>query len=59
VLPPRFDAAYLNNPKPSYPPLARRLGEEGRVTLRVHVTPDGLPQKHVSSLITLYEATSL
>jgi protein TonB len=45
VLPPRFDAAYLNNPKPSYPPLARRMGEEGKATLRVHVTPEGLPER--------------
>ena len=45
VLPPRFDAAYLNNPKPPYPPLARRMGEEGKATLRVLVTADGLPER--------------
>jgi protein TonB len=45
VQPPRFDAAYLNNPKPPYPPLARRMGEEGKATLRVLVTPDGLPER--------------
>ncbi len=39
----RFDAAYLNNPKPVYPNASRRLGEEGRVVLRVHVDPDGRP----------------
>ena len=38
---PRFDAAYLNNPAPAYPSLSRRLGEEGRVLLRVLVDPDG------------------
>jgi protein TonB len=38
---PRFDADYLHNPKPVYPPLARRMGEEGRVVLRVHVRADG------------------
>jgi protein TonB len=38
---PRFDADYLDNPKPPYPPLSRRMGEQGRVVLRVHVTPDG------------------
>lgn len=43
--PPRFDAAYLNNPKPPYPPLARRLGEEGQATLRVLVTPEGRPER--------------
>lgn len=37
----RFDAAYLNNPKPHYPAISRRLGEEGKVLLRVKVAPDG------------------
>lgn len=40
---PRFDAAYLHNPLPEYPLLSRRMGEEGRVLLRVRVMPDGLP----------------
>ena len=39
---PRFDAAYLQNPPPVYPPLARHLGEQGRVLLRVFVTADGV-----------------
>jgi protein TonB len=38
-----FDAAYLRNPKPVYPPMSRRLREEGKVMLRVNVLPDGLP----------------
>lgn len=38
---PRFDADYLHNPAPAYPPLSRRLAEEGRVTLRVFVEPGG------------------
>lgn len=42
LTPPRFNAAYLNNPPPVYPPILRRAGEEGRVVLRVFVTPDGL-----------------
>ncbi|NTV10441.1 MAG: energy transducer TonB [Zoogloea sp.] len=41
VSPPRFDAAYLDNPPPAYPASARRNGEEGRVLLRVHVTTGG------------------
>lgn len=41
VVPPQFDAAYLDNPIPAYPPLSRRLGEQGRVMLRVYVAPDG------------------
>ena len=37
----RFDADYLRNPAPTYPPLSRRMGEEGKVILRVSVTPQG------------------
>lgn len=37
----RFDADYLHNPKPVYPPFSRRAGEEGRVLLRVRVSPAG------------------
>lgn len=40
---PRFDADYLDNPKPVYPYLSRKLKEEGRVVLRVQVAADGLP----------------
>ena len=49
---PRFDADYLDNPKPPYPAISRRLSEQGRVVLRVHVDADGRPaevQLHVSS----------
>ena len=42
---PSFDAAYLNNPKPAYPMMARRLGEEGRVLLRVHISAEGRAEK--------------
>ena len=38
---PRFDAAYLDNPAPTYPALSRRIGEEGRVVLRVFVDASG------------------
>jgi protein TonB len=41
VTPPIFNADYLANPKPPYPALSRRLAEQGRVVLRVHVTPGG------------------
>lgn len=40
---PRFDADYLLNPAPVYPALARRMGEEGKVLLRVFVEPAGRP----------------
>ena len=39
----RFDAAYLRNPPPRYPPIARRLGEQGRIVLRVRVDAGGNP----------------
>jgi protein TonB len=41
VIPPRFDAAYLDNPAPPYPPMSRRMGEQGKVMLHVFVNPDG------------------
>lgn len=38
----RVDAKYANdNPTPVYPAMARRLGQEGAVTLRVMVDPQG------------------
>lgn len=45
VVPPRFDAAYLDNPAPPYPPLSRRMGEQGTVILRVLVSPAGNAQQ--------------
>lgn len=50
--PPRFDAAYLDNPRPPYPMLSRRMGEQGTVQLRVQVDAGGQPldvKIHVSS----------
>lgn len=38
---PRFDAEYLNNPRPAYPAMSRRLGEQGKVVLRVLVSGEG------------------
>lgn len=38
--PPR-PADYLTNPKPPYPALSRRLGEEGTVRLNILINPDG------------------
>ncbi|MBX9870864.1 MAG: energy transducer TonB [Burkholderiaceae bacterium] len=42
---PSSDAAYLNNPKPSYPALSRRLGEQGKVVVRVLIGVDGTAQQ--------------
>ena len=36
-----FAADYLSNPRPAYPPLARRRGEEWQVLLRVLVSTAG------------------
>lgn len=45
ITPPRFDAAYLHNPPPAYPARSRRLGETGRVLLRVLVTATGAAER--------------
>ena len=42
---PSSDAAYLNNPRPSYPALSRRLGEQGKVVVRVLIGVDGTAQQ--------------
>lgn len=38
---PSSSADYLNNPRPPYPPLSKRLGEQGRVMVRVFIEVDG------------------
>jgi len=38
---PSSSADYLNNPRPPYPPLSRRLGEQGQVVVRVFIEVDG------------------
>lgn len=42
---PSSNAAYLNNPKPAYPALSRRLGEQGKVVVRVLIGVDGRAQQ--------------
>jgi len=42
---PSSDADYLHNPKPVYPPMSKRLGEQGRVIVRVFIGVDGVAQK--------------
>lgn len=41
VTPPREDAHQLNNPRPAYPALSRRLREQGTVLLEILILPDG------------------
>jgi protein TonB len=38
-------ADYLNNPKPRYPLLSKRAGEQGRVLVHVLIGADGLAQQ--------------
>ena len=42
---PSSNAAYLQNPAPAYPAISKRMGEQGKVVLRVFISTDGLPQK--------------
>jgi protein TonB len=45
VVPPNFSADYLDNPPPAYPSISRRMGEQGKVVLRVLVSAKGAPDK--------------
>lgn len=40
---PLFNAAYLRNPAPLYPAIARRSGDQGTVMLKVLVSAEGTP----------------
>ena len=42
---PSSDADYLQNPKPAYPALSKRLNEQGKVQVRVLIGEDGRAQK--------------
>lgn len=41
---PSSDADYLQNPRPVYPPMSKRLGEQGQAIHSVLIGTDGLPQ---------------
>jgi len=41
VAPPRYNAAYLSNPPPTYPVSARRRGIEGTATVRAEISATG------------------
>jgi len=49
---PDYQAAYLNNPVPAYPMVARRMGWQGRVVLNVEVLASGLPGQ-----VTLHQSS--
>ena len=42
---PSSDADYLSNPKPKYPTMSLKMGEQGTVKIRVFVSAEGMPQK--------------
>jgi periplasmic protein TonB len=42
---PSSDASYLQNPAPVYPAISKRLGEQGKVLVRVLIGADGAPQR--------------
>ena len=42
---PSSNADYLQNPKPAYPALSKRLGEQGKVIVRVLIGADGAAQQ--------------
>lgn len=42
---PSSDADYPNNPKPPYPPLSKRMGEQGKVVIRTLIGVDGVAQE--------------
>jgi protein TonB len=42
---PSSDADYLNNPKPPYPPMSKRMGEQGKVVIRTLIGADGAAQE--------------
>jgi protein TonB len=59
---PSSNADYLNNPRPPYPPLSRRLGEQGKVTVRAFIGTDGKASRaeiHQSSGYERLDKTAL
>ncbi len=42
---PSSDADYLQNPRPPYPAISRRMNEQGKTTVRVLIGTDGQPQR--------------
>ncbi len=42
---PSSSSDYLQNPRPAYPAMSKRLGEQGKVVVRVFIEVDGTGQK--------------
>jgi protein TonB len=45
ITPPNYLADYLDNPPPAYPPVSKRMSEQGKVILRVLVNVKGAPDR--------------
>lgn len=45
VVLPMSEGDYLSNPKPPFPAMSKRMGEQGSVKVRIYVGADGLPKK--------------
>lgn len=59
---PSAAASYLNNPPPRYPPMSRRLGEQGKVIVRARIEVDGSASQaeiNTSSGYTRLDQTAL
>ena len=59
---PSSDADYLNNPKPPYPPISKRMGEQGKVVIRTLIGADGTAKEatiHQSSGFDRLDQTAL
>ncbi|MEO7108363.1 MAG: energy transducer TonB, partial [Rhodoferax sp.] len=55
-------ADYLNNPKPRYPPISKRMGEQGKVVIRTLIGADGIAKEasiHTSSGFDRLDQTAL
>ncbi|WP_198972936.1 energy transducer TonB [Xylophilus sp. ASV27] len=52
---PSSDADYLQNPKPAYPAISKRLGEQGKVEIRVLINAQGQPERAEISKSSGYE----
>jgi protein TonB len=52
---PSSDAEYLHNPKPEYPALSKRRGEQGKVVVNVLIGVDGAAQKAEIKLSSGFE----
>ncbi len=45
IVQPSSDAEHLDNPKPNYPSISKRLGEQGKVIIKVFIGVDGNVQQ--------------